>query len=66
MIALVVDGVRASRGSSDSQRRLLNRLANLRQQHLQAVTTLLNAIDKGKVARYLNNQFNARKPPGTL
>jgi hypothetical protein len=36
---------------------LLNALAALRQQHLQAVTNLLNAIDKGNVATYLNNQF---------
>ena len=36
---------------------LLSALAALRQQHLQAVTNLLNAIDKGNVAIYLNNQF---------
>jgi len=36
---------------------LLNELAALRQQHLQAVASLLNAIDKGKVNIYLNNQF---------
>jgi len=36
---------------------LLRALATLRQQHLKAVTNLLNAIDKGNVAIYLNNQF---------
>jgi hypothetical protein len=36
---------------------LLNELAALRQQHLQAVAGLLNAIDRGKVNVYLNNQF---------
>jgi hypothetical protein len=36
---------------------LLNELAALRQQHLQAVASLLNAIDSGKVNIYLKNQF---------
>ncbi|MFY9610613.1 MAG: hypothetical protein WAU45_18635 [Blastocatellia bacterium] len=36
---------------------LLNELAALRQRHLQAVANLLNAIDRGKVSLYLNNQF---------
>jgi hypothetical protein len=36
---------------------LLNELATLRQQHLQAVASLLNAIDSGKVNVYLKNQF---------
>jgi len=36
---------------------LLSALAAVRQQHLQAVSNLLNAIDKGNVAIYLNNQF---------
>ena len=36
---------------------LLSDLAALRQQHLQAVANLLNAIEKGKVNLYLNNQF---------
>ena len=36
---------------------LLNELADLRLRHLQAVADLLNAIEKGKVSLYLNNQF---------
>lgn len=36
---------------------LLSELAALRQRHLQAVANLLNAIEKGKVTLYLNNQF---------
>jgi hypothetical protein len=36
---------------------LLKTLAALRQKHLQAVTNLLNAIDKGNVRNYLSNQF---------
>jgi hypothetical protein len=40
---------------------LLSELAALRQQHLQAVANLLDAIEKGKVTLYLNNQF--RCPP---
>jgi hypothetical protein len=36
---------------------LRSALADLRQQHLQAVANLLNAIEKGKVDLYLNNQF---------
>jgi hypothetical protein len=36
---------------------LLNELAALRQRHLQAVANLLNAIEKGQVTVYLNNQF---------
>jgi hypothetical protein len=36
---------------------LLNELAALRQRHLQAVANLLDAIEKGKVSVYLNNQF---------
>jgi hypothetical protein len=36
---------------------LLSELAALRQRHLQAVANLLNAIQKGKVTLYLNNQF---------
>jgi hypothetical protein len=36
---------------------LLNELATLRQQHLQAVASFLNAIDSGKVNVYLKNQF---------
>jgi hypothetical protein len=42
-------------GTSSPQ--LLNELAALRQQHLQAVANLLNAIDSGKVNIYLSNQF---------
>src|SRR5215813_12586725 len=37
--------------------KLVNGLAALRQQHLQAVADLLNAIDKGNVSNYLNHQF---------
>jgi hypothetical protein len=37
---------------------LLAELAALRQQHLQAVATLLQAIAKGKVAQYLDHQFS--------
>ncbi|HSE38944.1 MAG TPA: hypothetical protein VLG74_16705 [Blastocatellia bacterium] len=36
---------------------LLNELAALRQQHLQAVADLLSAIERGKVDIYLNHQF---------
>lgn len=36
---------------------LLGELAALRQRHLQAVADLLDAIEKGKVNLYLNNQF---------
>jgi hypothetical protein len=36
---------------------LLNELAALRRRHLQAVASLLNAIDSGKVNIYLKNQF---------
>jgi hypothetical protein len=36
---------------------LLNELAALRQRHLQAVASLLLAIEKGKVNLYLNSQF---------
>jgi hypothetical protein len=36
---------------------LLSQLAALRQLHLQAVASLLSAIDKGKVDVYLNHQF---------
>jgi hypothetical protein len=36
---------------------LLSQLAALRQLHLQAVASLLSAIDKDKVSVYLNHQF---------
>jgi hypothetical protein len=36
---------------------LLSDLAALRTQHLQAVTNLLRAINKGNVSHYLNDQF---------
>ncbi len=36
---------------------LLSALSGLRQRHLQAVASLLDAIQKGKVTLYLNNQF---------
>ena len=36
---------------------LLSALASLRQRHLHAVANLLDAIQKGKVSLYLNNQF---------
>jgi hypothetical protein len=36
---------------------LLSQLAALRQLHLQAVASLLSAIDKGNVSVYLNHQF---------
>ena len=45
----------AKLGSASPQ--LLSELAALRQRHLQAVANLLDAIEKGKVALYLNNQF---------
>jgi len=45
----------AKLGSPSPQ--LLNELAGLRQRHLQAVANLLNAIERGKVTLYLNNQF---------
>ena len=49
------DGYLTNLGNPSPQ--LLKDLANLRQQHLQAVTNLLRAIDKGNVVLYLNNQF---------
>jgi hypothetical protein len=36
---------------------LLNQLEALRQLHLQAVASLLSAIDKGNISVYLNHQF---------
>ncbi len=41
----------------DPSPQLLSELAALRQRHLQAVANLINAIEKGKVTLYLNNQF---------
>jgi hypothetical protein len=41
---------------------LLAALASLRQQHLQAVADLLEAIRKGKVDQYLNHQFSCPTP----
>ena len=41
--------------------RLLDDLAKLRQQHLEAVANLLGAIDKGNVSNYLNHQFKCSK-----
>ena len=41
---------------------LLAALASLRQQHLQAVADLLEAITKGKVDQYLNHQFSCPTP----
>ena len=40
---------------------LLARLAALREMHLQAVDSLLEAIDKGSVSAYLNHQFKCPK-----
>ena len=37
---------------------LLAALASLRQQHLQAVADLLDALDRNKVGQYLNRQFS--------
>jgi hypothetical protein len=48
-------GYLANLGNASTQ--LLNDLAALRQKHLQATTNLLNAINKGNVGVYLNNQF---------
>ena len=45
----------ANLGSPSPQ--LLKELAGLRQQHLHAVSNLLNAIDQGNVGTYLRNQF---------
>ena len=45
----------AKLGNPSSQ--LLSQLAGLRQRHLQAVANLVDAIEKGKVTLYLNNQF---------
>ena len=42
---------------SNASPQLLNQLATLRQRHLQAVASLLDAIARGKVNIYLNNQF---------
>jgi hypothetical protein len=39
---------------------LLNELASLRQQHLQAVADLLDAIERGRVDIYLNHQFRCQ------
>jgi hypothetical protein len=36
---------------------LLSQLATLRQRHLQAVASLVNAIQRGRLSVYLNNQF---------
>jgi hypothetical protein len=36
---------------------LLSQLAALRQRHLQAVANLIDAIERGRVDTYLNNQF---------
>jgi hypothetical protein len=49
------DGYLMNLGTSSPQ--LLNDLAALRQQHLNAVNNLLDAINKGNVSKYLNNQF---------
>jgi hypothetical protein len=49
------DGYLSNLGNASPQ--LLNDLAALRQQHLQAVKNLLAAIDKGNIGVYLNNQF---------
>ena len=37
--------------------RLLNDLKRLREQHRNAVTALLHAIEQGNVAAYLDSQF---------
>ena len=37
---------------------LLAALRSLRQQHLQAVADLLEALDRNKVGQYLNHQFS--------
>lgn len=42
---------------SNASPQLLRALAGLRQRHLQAVANLLDAIQKGKISLYLNNQF---------
>jgi len=42
---------------SNASPQLLSQLAALRQRHLQAVASLLNAIEKGKVTIYLTSQF---------
>jgi hypothetical protein len=49
------DGYLVNLGNPSPQ--LLQDLAALREKHLQAVTNLLGAIDKGNVAVYLNKQF---------
>lgn len=49
------DGYLANLGDQPSQR-LLNELAALRQKHLRAVTAVVNAIEKGKVGKYLNDR----------
>ncbi|HXI91077.1 MAG TPA: hypothetical protein VNO24_13765 [Blastocatellia bacterium] len=41
---------------------LLSQLAGLRQRHLQAVANLVDAIEKGRVNVYLNNQFRCPTP----
>jgi hypothetical protein len=41
----------------NAAQQLLNELAALRQQHLEAVNNLLNAINNGDVGAYLNDQF---------
>jgi hypothetical protein len=56
------DGDQYLTNLNDPSPQLLAALASLRQQHLQAVADLLNAIDKGKVAQYLNHQFRCPTP----
>jgi hypothetical protein len=53
------DGYLANLGNPSAA--LLTDLASLRRQHLQAVSSLLSAIDRGNVGRYLNNQFRCPK-----
>lgn len=45
----------ANLGNPGSLRLLKKKLAALRQQHLHAVTNLVNAIENGKVSEYLND-----------
>jgi hypothetical protein len=42
----------------DPSQQLLNELAALRLQHLQAVAGLVDAIERGKIKQYLEHQFS--------
>ena len=51
------DGDQYLANLNDPSPQLLAALASLRQQHLQAVADLLEALDRNKVGQYLTHQF---------